>query len=210
MTNPNLTHIALILDCSGSMGRIKTDMDGGLTKFLQDQVNLPGALHVSITTFDSTVAPINKRVEPQTLIDDADFITPGGMTALNDGIGISIAALGHELAELPEGDRPAKVIVVIVTDGQENSSREYTVDQVKALVKTQTEQYQWEFVFLGANLDAVAVGGDYGIPKGSTITFAANAGGTDSVLRGMSGYVSKSRSGKAAEFSDEDRAAATE
>lgn len=210
MTKPDYTHIVVVADRSGSMQSIKDDMNGGIREFLREQASQPGELTVSVVAFDTKIEEPFVFMPAQDVIDGDDIIQPRGGTALHDAIGRSITSTGEVLAKMDEDNRPEHVIVLIITDGQENASREWTGDGVKKAVTEQTEKYGWEFVFLGANLDAVEVGGGYGIPKGSTITFAANAGGTDSVLRGMSGYVSKTRSGKAAEFSDEDRAAATE
>src|SRR5690606_12079144 len=97
---------------------------------------------------------------------DVLSIEPRGMTALLDAVGITIVKLGESLSAIPEQDRPARVIFVVVTDGLENSSREYTKDKVKEMVKHQDEVYNWTFIFLGANQDAVFSGGEWGISKG--------------------------------------------
>ncbi len=105
---------------------------------------------------------------------------PLGGTALNDAIGHMIVRLGNKFKTMPEDKRPAHVIVVIATDGAENSSREYTHAAVKQMVEEQTEKWQWTFVYLAANVDAFATGGAYGFAKGSTISVA----GTRPVVRG--------------------------
>lgn len=208
MTNPDLTHIAFVVDRSGSMQFIKDDMNGGIKSLLAEQINQPGDLTVSVVTFDTSIEEPYVFIPAQDVIDGPDIIVPRGGTALLDAIGVTVTRTGEVLAHRDEDDRPGKVIIVVVTDGMENSSQEWKIDAIKALVEKQQNDYGWEFVFLGANMDAVQVGGSFGFRKGSTITYAANAGGTDSVLRSAGGYISKSRAGAAASFSDDDRNAA--
>lgn len=173
MTDKNLTHIDFILDRSGSMQSCKTDTEGGFNTYIVDQKTTPGKCKVALHQFDDQYETVYsdvpiKKVEPLVLV-------PRGMTALLDAIGKTIVAKGQQLASLPEAKRPGTVIIAILTDGGENSSREYTYDSVKKLIKTQQDQYNWIFVFLGANQDAVLTGSRMGIARGQTITYDTNA-----------------------------------
>ena len=208
MVNENYTHIALIADRSGSMANIAEDMNGGMGALLEEQAKLPGKLLVDVTVFDTIV---------DTLYSDATvsevrypFIIPRGSTALLDAVGSTVVTLGEKLAGLPEEERPGKVIVVIVTDGYENASREYTAQRVKELVTQQKEKYSWEFLFLGANIDSFSVAGSWGISKGSTINYSTTSAGVNSVLRGASAYMTSTRTNLAYEFTEEDRQAASQ
>jgi uncharacterized protein YegL len=203
MTNQNLTHIAVIADRSGSMYSIADDMNNGLQAFLKEQADLPGDLTIDITTFDSVV---------ETPYQDADFnqisfpiIYPRGSTSLLDAIGITVTSLGERLADKDEDDRPGKVLVVVVTDGAENTSKEYAADQIKAMVEHQQEEYDWGFVFLGANIDAFSVGGGLGFRADATMNYVANSSGTASMLRSVSNVAASYRGGEALAFTDEDR-----
>ena len=205
MTDSNYTHIALVADRSGSMASIDADMNGAIKEFFTAQGKEPGTLKVDITVFDDradlvlTDGTVDQVVHP--------VIRPRGMTALNDALGLTIDRLGKRLSSLAEEDRPGKVIVLVVTDGGENSSREYTAERVKALVETQQNEYSWEFVFLGANIDAFTVGAQYGFAQGSTIQYVANAAGANSVIASASAYVTRTRSGLSTEFTEEERTA---
>jgi hypothetical protein len=131
---------------------------------------------------------------------------PRGCTALLDAMGRFITQVGEELAKRDEADRPGKVIVCIVTDGLENSSVDWTRESVKALVEQQRDQWQWEFVFLGADIDAVQEGASVGVPHNSSLTFdKANA---RDVYAMAGNWVSTVRGGGKAEFTDEDRKSA--
>jgi hypothetical protein len=112
-------------------------------------------------------------------LDSASIeIEPRGSTALFDAIVNSAGKFGDALSQLPEDDRPGNVMVIIVTDGHENSSRESTIHDVKSLITQQQDVYGWEFLFLGANQDAMETGATFGLSKGSTMTYAATRGGT--------------------------------
>lgn len=206
MTNPSKTLIAALLDRSGSMATIKTDTEGGYRTFLAEQAAQPGELRVTLAQFDD----VYEVVYPPTPVADVpDFeLKPRRMTALLDALGKFITDVGADLAALEEDDRPGHVIVVVMTDGEENASREWTVDAVRQLVTQQREQWKWEFVFLGANLDAVQVGNAYGFAADSSISYAPDAAGTRAVFNSVTNHVSRTRSGLAAGFDDADRSAA--
>lgn len=172
------TQISIVLDRSGSMASIADDTVGGLTSFINEQKHVPGYATLSLMQFDDKFDSIFefKDISSIDFANDYKFI-PRGMTALYDAIGKSIIKTGDKLSSLDEDSRPAKVIFVIVTDGAENSSREYSHSRIQELIKQQTDIYSWEFVFLGANIDADVVGTSLGIKAGNTIKYAANTDG---------------------------------
>lgn len=165
MTHPNKSEIVIILDRSGSMGTIRNDIIGGFNTFIEEQRKaLPGEVNVTLITFNQTWKtvfdriPLNK-VSPLTA---ADYV-PNGMTALLDAMGTAIDNLGQRLAGEPENERPSLVIISVMTDGYENSSKEYTKPQLMQKITTQQDTYNWKFVFLGANQDAIQEARDLGI-----------------------------------------------
>ena len=137
-----------------------------------------------------------------------DRFVPRGGTALYDAQGKTIVALGEELAAMPESERPSKVIIMTLTDGMENSSKEYTLAMISTLIKEQREKYNWDFVFLGANQDAVKTAGTMNIPMGSAITYSANPAAMRASMNIASNYVKTSRLQGSAMFSKSDRLAA--
>jgi Mg-chelatase subunit ChlD len=172
MTDPNYTAMLLVIDRSGSMVGIRNDMVGGLTTMLAEQAAQPGILTVDIVTFDDVIEWQCSMADPASV---RVVLEPRGGTALFDAIGMSVLQFGRILEALPEHARPETVQVVVVTDGHENSSREYRPDAVRALVKQQTDKYQWDFVFLGANQDAVLTGTALGFEADSSMTYTATA-----------------------------------
>lgn len=175
MTNPDYTALLFIIDRSGSMSMIKEDMEGGINGVLEEQKKLPGEVTVDVAYFDNVVNYDEKFLS----LDSASIeIKPRGMTALHDAIVSSTTEFGDALSQLPEEDRPGTVMVVIVTDGHENASKEAKISDVKSIITQQQDVYGWEFLFLGANQDAMETGASFGLAKGSTMTYAATRGGT--------------------------------
>jgi hypothetical protein len=205
MTNPDYTAMALLVDRSGSMGTIRGDAEGAINAFLDDQKKEPGRATVRLSQFDDQYEEVYKDTDIQ---DVPKFtLNPRGMTALNDSWARLMNDFGASLAALPEDERPGHVIFVVVTDGLENASREYRREAVAKMVKHQQENYNWEFVFLAANQDAVQTGGTYNVDSGSSLTFAGGAGLVASASA-LSTYAGATRSGGSYRFSDEDREAA--
>jgi hypothetical protein len=204
----DLADLTIVLDRSGSMSAVKADTIGGFNTFLRDQQQVPGDARLTLVQFDTEYefvhrgAPI-RDVPP---LNDTTFVPRGG-TALLDAVGRAINEAGARLAAIPEADRPGKVIFVILTDGGENSSTEYTRDRVFQMISHQREKYAWEFVFIGANQDAIAAGQSLGIAKGSSMTYAANAVGTQSAFASTSNNLRSYRTGLTpdAAFTDDDR-----
>lgn len=204
---PNYTHFSVIMDRSGSMSGIKNDTEGGLNTFFDEQKKVDGTATVSLTIFDDK---IDLEYSFQDLQEVPKFVLhPRGWTALLDAIGITITQLGEKLAAMNEEDRPEKVMVVIVTDGEENRSREYTLDRIKAMIKEQEETYKWEFVFLAANQDAILTAGSMGIQGSKAMSFATSSRGIgdtyDSLSKQVSLYRSAVPSDAKFEFTAEDR-----
>ncbi len=190
MTDPNYTALLLVIDRSGSMSSIRDDMVGGLTAMLAEQSAEPGLLTVDIVTFDDEIDHTHTLADPTTITIELD---PRGMTALHDAIGVAVTGFGQMLSGLPEHARPGTVQVVVVTDGGENSSGEYSADAVRALIARQTQQYGWDFVFLGANQDAVLTGAALGFDADSSMTFAAASGEVAAMSVNLGRYVTDVR-----------------
>jgi hypothetical protein len=186
------THISAIMDRSGSMEAIRTDTEGGFNTFVADQKALPGEATISLTEFDDKIE-LTWDFLP---LQDAPtyHLQPRGWTALLDAVGITINRLGQKLAAMDEVDRPEKVVLVIVTDGEENKSQEYGYGQIAEMIKTQTETYNWEFMFLGANQDAILTGGRLGISAGKSMSYAANSKGVASSYGSVSSKLCAFRS----------------
>lgn len=200
--------ITMILDRSGSMASIALDTIGGVNTFLRDQKDVPGEALFTLAQFDDRYEIVHDavpiaRVEPLT---EKTFV-PRGSTALLDAIARTIDSAGKRIAAIPEGDRPDKVICVIVTDGQENASRTYTRSKVFDRIAHQRDVYKWEFVFLGANQDAIEEAGKLGIGAASSMSYTASAAGVAANYRSLSANLSSVRTGqtKHMAFSDEDR-----
>lgn len=191
MTKPGYTHIHVVLDRSGSMAPIADDVKKGLAAFIAEQAKAPGDCTFSLTDFDT---------EHRTVIEWADIkavgeipFMPRGGTALNDAVCFAVDGLGKRLAALPEEKRPSKVIVVVQTDGQENSSIKHSLADVKARIERQRSQFAWDFVFLGANIDAFAAGASMGVGFYQTATWNATAAGVASTYAVTSNAVLRSR-----------------
>ena len=161
--DPNHTKIAVVMDRSGSMASVHEATVSGFNEFINGQKQTPGTADLMLVLFDDRYeVPYDKpisQVEPMTL---AEFV-PRGTTALNDAIGKTVTGIGSKLAQLPEAERPGQVIVVILTDGHENASKEFSREQVARMIEHQRSVYSWQFLFLGANQDAVLTGKQYSI-----------------------------------------------
>jgi len=202
MTDPNYTAMLLVIDRSGSMTAIRDDMVGGLTTMLADQAAEPGLLTVDIVTFDNEIEYSRTMADPAAVAIELD---PRGGTALFDAIGFATSRFGAILAALPEHARPDTVQVVVVTDGEENSSCEYTADAVRRIVTRQTKSYGWDFVFLGANQDAVLTGAALGFAADSSLSYSVDAEHVGGMTGFLSRYVKDVRGKAKRGFSGEER-----
>ena len=174
----NLTEMVFILDRSGSMAGLEADTIGGFNSMIERQKKEEGEALVSTVLFSNGSRVIHdrvdlKKIEPMT---DRQYYV-GGCTALIDAIGGAIHHIGNVHKYAREEDRPEHTIFVITTDGMENASHIYTSDQVKAMVNRQKEKYGWEFLFLGANIDAVETASRFGIARNRSVNFVNDAKG---------------------------------
>ena len=169
--NNNLTELVIVLDKSGSMTSCATEMEQALVDLVKEQREKEGECLVTFVRFSGQADTVFER-KPIAQVEDQDLkLEPRGSTALNDALGNTINLVGQSLAALDEAERPGLVIVVTVTDGGENASIEYTSEQVNKMVKTQTDDYSWQFVYLGANQDAFAVGNTYGFSESNIANY---------------------------------------
>ena len=190
MTNPDYTALLFIIDRSGSMGMIKEDMEGGINSVLEEQKKLPGEVTVDVAYFDYE---LNYDERFLSLDSTKIEINPRGMTALHDAIVDSVKTFGDSLSQLTEEDRPGTVLTIIVTDGHENASQRAKLSDVKELITQQQDVYGWEFVFLGANQDALETGQSFGLRKGASMTYTANAAGTQDASNFINATVTRAR-----------------
>ena len=169
MTRSDLTHLYLLLDRSGSMQSIKTDTEGGFSAFVDEQRKAPGECRVTLAQFDHEydVVYADRPLADVPALD----LQPRGSTALLDAMGRTITEAGAKLDALKEDERPGTVIVAIMTDGYENASQEWTHPAIKALVEQQTNDYAWQFLYMGADQDAIEVGMSLGVAAANSVTY---------------------------------------
>lgn len=206
MTNSDYTALALLLDRSGSMITIQADAEGGIRSLIDEQRKLPGRCTLRVSSFDTSY----ELVYPSTPIAHAPYpeLLPRGGTALLDAWGQLITEFGEELAALPEEERPANVVFVVVTDGEENSSKEWTRDKLFEAVKRQTEEYGWQFLFLAANQDAVAEGHKYGVSASHSMSYGATGQGVANSYTASSASITRTRKGGSGGFTEAEKLAA--
>lgn len=187
--------ITVLLDRSGSMASIKDDTIGGFNTFLDEQKALPGEATISLVQFDTQgydrvidAKPI-AQAEP---LSDKTFVPRGG-TPLLDAMGRVIAETGARLKAMANAERPENVIMVIITDGQENASKEFTREAVLKSVTHQQDVYKWNFIYLGANQDAIQSARDMGIPMAAAANYTAN--NTSDAYSAASSMTSQGRAG---------------
>lgn len=189
----DLSEIVCIVDRSGSMETIRDDAIGGFNAFIADQKELPGQGNLTLVLFNDTV----KRVhESETLasvppLTRRSFI-PSGRTAMFDAIGTTIQKINRRLSKEPAPERAAKVMVAILTDGDENSSKVFDENAISLLIQSHRTA-GWEFFYLGANQDAVAAASSIGIASENTVNFKATTEGVTKVMDTMSVMISQSR-----------------
>jgi len=212
MTRSDLTHLYVLLDRSGSMQSIKTDIVGGFYAFVAEQRKANGECRMTFARFyneyelvfaDRPIADVGPLV-----------LEPRGSTALLDSMGRLVVDAGARLASLPEHERPGTVVVAVMTDGFENASREWTHASIKALVDQQTSDYGWQFLYMGADQDAVEVGKGLGIAADHAMTWSR--GSAKAAMGATSAMVADLRRARAADpaaamraYTEAERAEAT-
>jgi len=185
---------------------MQTEMNQALKSFLEEQAELEGRVAVSLAPFDTDYEEVWKMRDIHDLPNYE--IKPRYSTALLDAMGRFMTDIGQDLADRREEDRPGKVLICIITDGAENASQHWSLNQVKSLVAQQQKDYSWEFLFLGANIDAVATAQHLGIDPSSALTFSPTRSGV--AMAAVSNYVSSYRTTGTADFTQEDRQNATQ
>ena len=193
----NLTELVFILDRSGSMSGLESDTIGGFNAMLEKQKKQDGECIVSTVLFNNDSQVIHDRVpldkiEPMT---ERDYYVSGG-TALIDAIGGAIQHIGNVHKYARKEDVPENTIFIITTDGYENASNRYSSDKVKRMIEHEKEKYGWEFLFIGANIDAVETAKHYGIDQDRAVNYHADAQGTDIVYATVSQAVCNVRMNK--------------
>lgn len=193
----NVTELVFILDRSGSMSGLESDTIGGFNAMIDKQKKQDGKCFVSTVLFDNVSEMLHDRVKLTDIkpMTDREY-TVRGCTALIDAIGGAIHHIGnvHKYAR-PE-DVPEHTIFVITTDGMENASHKYSSDKVKKMIERQKERYGWEFLFIGANIDAVETAAQYGISKDRAVNYNADEVGTHILYESVSAVVGNVRANK--------------
>jgi len=179
MANKNLTEMVFILDRSGSMGGLESDTIGGYNSLIEKQKNEIGDAVVTTVLFDDQYDMIHDRVDIMKInhITSKEYFARG-MTGLLDAVGKTINHVGNRHKNALDNEVPGKTMVTIITDGHENASKEFNLPQIKQMIERQKEKYGWEFVFLGANIDAVSTAADIGITADRAVTYCADSEGT--------------------------------
>lgn len=189
----DLTDITVVLDRSGSMASVADDTRGGFDTFVADQKKAPGEAVLTLVQFDDTYEFVY-TARPIRDIGKLDF-QPRGSTALLDAIGRAINTTGERLSRMDESARPGKVVFVILTDGQENASRDFTKTKINEMITHQRNKYKWEFVFLGANQDAIQEASAIGISSLNAMNYAHTAKGVNAAFTATSSNLTAVRGG---------------
>ena len=194
-----LTEIVFILDRSGSMRGLEADTIGGYNSLMEKQKKEEGEAYISTVLFDDVCEVLHDRVGLDQInpMTDKEYYVRG-CTALLDAIGGAIHHIGNIHKYAREEDRPEKTLFIITTDGQENASRRYTYDKVKKMVERQQKKYGWEFLFLGANIDAVTEAGRVGIRADRAVKYECDSHGTMVNFKALNRAVSSVRCCKSA------------
>ena len=199
-----LTEVVFILDRSGSMGGLESDTIGGYNSMLDKQRKEEGEALISTILFDDQVEVLCDRrpVKEVKNITSSEYYVRG-CTALLDAVGQSIHHINEVQKSLPESERPEKTLFIITTDGMENASKKYNYAKVKKMVEKKKKKNNWEFVFLGANIDAIAVAGKFGVSANRAVRYECDGAGTKLNFDVMSKMVSCARACGSAKMMEE-------
>jgi hypothetical protein len=209
MPRVDFTDITIVLDRSGSMQSVADDTIGGFNRFVDDQKSGHGHATLTLVQFDDQYEVVYNAVPIATAAKlTSETFVPRGSTALLDAIGRTIEVTGARFNALPESERPEQVIMMILTDGYENASAHYTNARIAEMIVQQRDVYSWEFVFLGANQDAIATASQMGVAADHALTYAASQAGTSAAFDAISATTKRKRAtkDKQAFFADSDRA----
>ena len=188
-----LTELVFILDKSGSMMGLEKDTIGGYNSMLEKQKAVEGQCRITTVLFDHDYELLHDRIDLEAVgpISGKEYQV-GGSTALLDAIGRTIHKIANVQKNTAKEHRAEKILFVIITDGEENSSREYSAQKVKDLIEKQKTKYDWEFIFLGANIDAVETAGRFGIAPDRAVDYSADSQGTklnyDAMSKTVAGF----------------------
>lgn len=194
MPKSDLCEIVVLLDRSGSMASIKKDMEGGFDSFVAEQRKEPGECVLTLVQFDSDGIDTIHEAKPLANVPPMK-LDPRGSTPLLDAMGQTIRRTGERFAKMAEASRPARVLFMVITDGQENASKEFKKDAIKAMVEEQANVWKWQFSFLGANVDAFGEAAALGIAASASSNYAPNAAGVNQLFASTSRSASVYRSG---------------
>jgi uncharacterized protein YegL len=175
-----LTELVFILDKSGSMTGLERETINGYNSMLAKQQAVDGECRLTTVLFSCDYRLLHDRIDIRAVskLTEREYQC-SGYTALLDAIGRTVEKIGNAQMHTSEEFRAEKVMVVIITDGEENSSREFSLEKIKSIIERQKAKYGWEFIFLGANIDAVTTAGSYGISKNRAADYLADSAGTD-------------------------------
>ena len=201
----NLTELVFILDRSGSMGGLESDTIGGFNSMLAKQQAEPGECRMTTILFDNRYEVLHDRIDLKAVspITEHEYFVRGS-TALLDAVGRTINKIGRVQKKTAEDYRAEKVLFVITTDGMENASREFSYNKIKSMIERQKSKYGWEFIFLGANIDAVEVSGRFGVASNRAQNFHNDSGGIALNYLVLSETVAKYRSARSGARLDDD------
>ncbi len=201
-----LTELVFILDRSGSMGGLESDTIGGYNSMLEKQKSEDGEAIVTTVLFDDKYELLHDRINLKgiSLVTDKEYFVRGS-TALLDAIGRTISKIGNVQKHTAEGERAERILFVITTDGMENVSREYSYRNIKSMIERQKNKYGWEFIFLGANIDAVATAEKFGIDEDRAVNYNPDKEGTVLNYEVISETVSMIRTNKSIDQNWKDR-----
>jgi len=202
MSNQKKSLIVALIDRTGSMDKLRSDTEGAFDNFIKEQLALQTDLDdiVNVTLIQFDTEPTSMQPDINTVYENKPLaevpplrLIPRGWTPLNDAVGTTIVRTEESIAKMPENERPAKIYVLIATDGLENASKEYTNARVKEMVTHHQSMHGWQFIFLGVGIDAFAIGRGYGIAQQDAIPVAASGQGVYAGYGQTSSSVSRSR-----------------
>jgi len=194
--NSNKTELVFILDRSGSMSGLESDTIGGFNSMIEKQKKLPGEAIVTTVLFDNEYEILHDRIPLKDVcaVTEKEYYVRG-TTALLDAVGMTIKKIA-DVQKAPNANKASKVLFVIITDGLENASREYSAEKIKKMVKEAEKNDGWEFIFLGANIDAVSTASKYGISADKSMDYHADAEGVRMSYCAVANAVSELRKSK--------------